>query len=303
MRYRVYGNVPAGGGEPSLADFQRLLDERLPIPAKIVDATWVSRYRLHRRGVPRYRAGHAFLAGDAAHIHSPVGAQGMNTGIQDAYNLAWKLALVAAGAREELLDSYDAERHPVGEALLRTTDRAFGAVISESPLAGAVRAHVAPHLVPTLLGRPRFQTFLIGAISQLKIGYPKSPLSRESGRWDGGPEPGARAWDGPVRGDGMRRLHDVLRGPRHTALLFAGDSSGGPLTRFGRDLQDRYGSRLAAQVIGTGGLADPDGVIHRRYDAEAGTVYIIRPDGHVGYRGRDLRGAESDLATRLAGVT
>jgi 2-polyprenyl-6-methoxyphenol hydroxylase-like FAD-dependent oxidoreductase len=304
-RYRVFGNVPAGEGEPSLADFQRLLDDRLPIPAKIVEATWVSRYRLHRRGVPRYRAGHAFLAGDAAHIHSPVGAQGMNTGIQDAYNLAWKMALVAAGASEDLLDTYNAERHPVGAALLRTTDRAFGAVISESHLAGVVRGRVAPHLMPALLGRPRFMKFVLGAISQLKIGYAKSQLSRQSGLWDGGPEPGARAWDGIVRGDGVGRLHEVMRGPRHTVLLFAADSPAEPLIRYARDLEERYGSRLAAHVVtlsGANGLGDPDGVIHRRYDARAETVYVIRPDGYVGYRGRDLHGAESDLASRLAGA-
>ncbi|GAA5073699.1 FAD-dependent monooxygenase [Thermocatellispora tengchongensis] len=307
-RFRVFGNVPPGEGDPSLADFQRLLDERLPVPAKIVEASWVSRYRLHRRGVPRYRAGHAFLAGDAAHIHSPVGAQGMNTGIQDAYNLAWKLALVAAGATEDLLDTYDAERHPVGAALLRTTDRAFGVVLSESHLAHLVRGHVAPHLMPALLNRPRFQKLVLGVISQLKIGYPKSPLSRESGRWDGGPRPGARAWDGPVRADGVQRLHEALRGPRHVALIFAADSPAEPLLRSAKELENRYGSRLAARVVrvigkgGAGGLADPDGVLHRRYDAEAGTVYVVRPDGHVGYRGRDLEGAEADLAARLAGV-
>jgi 2-polyprenyl-6-methoxyphenol hydroxylase-like FAD-dependent oxidoreductase len=101
-RFRIIDNMSPGprsddAAEPSLAEMQALLDARLPLPARIVATTWTARYRLHRRGVPRYRQGRVFLAGDAAHVHSPVGAQGMNTGIQDAYNLAWKLAAVEHG--------------------------------------------------------------------------------------------------------------------------------------------------------------------------------------------------------------
>src|SRR5262249_46969721 len=99
-RYRIFGNVPHGPegpsaeySEPTHADFQAMLDERVGFGAKVVKEPWVPRYRVHSRVAPRYREGRVFLAGDAAHVHSPAGAQGMNTGIQDAYNLAWKLAL------------------------------------------------------------------------------------------------------------------------------------------------------------------------------------------------------------------
>src|SRR5437773_12524230 len=102
--------------------------------------TWLSTYRIHHRRAARFRDRRCFLLGDAAHIHSPVGAQGMNTGLQDAYNLAWKLALVVSGrAGEALLDSYEAERLPVAKRLLSTTDRAFSLVVSDGRL--ALRVH------------------------------------------------------------------------------------------------------------------------------------------------------------------
>ncbi len=103
-RYRIFGNFPPGPegpsaeySEPTHEEFQAMVDERVPFPAKVVKEYWVTRYRVHSRTVPRYRDGRVFLVGDAAHVHSPAGAQGMNTGIQDAYNLAWKLALVERG--------------------------------------------------------------------------------------------------------------------------------------------------------------------------------------------------------------
>src|SRR5207245_8208952 len=99
--------------------------------------SWFSTYRIHHRRAARFRDGRCFLLGDAAHIHSPVGAQGMNTGLQDAYNLGWKLALVTSGrAGEELLDSFALERVPIAERLLQTTDRAFSLVVSDRWLAG-----------------------------------------------------------------------------------------------------------------------------------------------------------------------
>ncbi|MDH2429565.1 FAD-dependent monooxygenase [Sphaerisporangium sp. TRM90804] len=296
-RFRVFGDVPAGEGDPTMADFQRMLDERVPVPAKVIDTAWVSRYRLHRRGVPRYRAGRAFLAGDAAHIHSPVGGQGMNTGIQDAYNLAWKLAL----GGEELLDTYHAERRPVGEALLRTTDRAFGVVIADSWTARQVRTRFVPNVLPKLLDRPAVQRLAVGLISQLKIKYPGSPLSGQSGRWSGGPEPGSRAWDAPLPGD--RRLYDVLRGPHHTVLLFGAAATPSRARR----LEERHGPRLIARAVTTDGpadgtpvLPDPGGVLHRRYDASRRpAAYVIRPDGHIAFRTRDPAALESDLTHRL----
>src|SRR6185369_15860521 len=111
------------------------------------ECRWLSRFHSDERQVERYRTGRVFLAGDAAHIHSPAGGQGMNTGLQDAANLGWKMALVHAGyARTELLDSYHAERHPVGKRLLRTTDRLFSIAASRSPIWLGLRNLLAPHV-------------------------------------------------------------------------------------------------------------------------------------------------------------
>lgn len=121
QRKPTWEEVPAVA---TLSELQSIVDAATGGSLRLRDPAWITRFRLHHRQTQHYRAGSLFLAGDAAHIHSPVGAQGMNTGIQDAWNLGWKLALVVQGiARTDLLDSYEAERWPVGRFLLRVTDR------------------------------------------------------------------------------------------------------------------------------------------------------------------------------------
>ena len=111
---------------PNLNDLENLASLLTQVSVKLVNPIWISQFYLHHRGVSQYYQNRAFLAGDAAHIHSPVGGQGMNTGIQDATNLAWKLALVLKKATDvKLLATYEAERHPVGKTLLKTTDQFF----------------------------------------------------------------------------------------------------------------------------------------------------------------------------------
>ena len=164
----------------------------------------MTRYRVHSRSVPRYRDGRAFLVGDAAHVHSPAGAQGMNTGIQDAYNLAWKLALVERGlADESLLESYQAERHPVGVQLLKTTDRLFSVLGGHNPLARLTRGRVAPLLAGQVLTRPwvlRRAHRPDGATAPARPGQP----AQRRGRFGlaGPPAPGDRAREADVIIDG-----------------------------------------------------------------------------------------------------
>jgi 2-polyprenyl-6-methoxyphenol hydroxylase-like FAD-dependent oxidoreductase len=184
-RYRIFGNFPPGPespsteySEPTHEEFQAMVDERVPFPAKVVKEHWVTRYRVHSRSVPRYRDRRVFLVGDAAHVHSPAGAQGMNTGIQDAYNLAWKLALVERGiADDSLLETYQAERHPIGVQLLRTTDRLFSVFGGQNPLARLARGRVAPVLAGRVLTRQWIRRRFIGVLAQLRLRYPDSPLN------------------------------------------------------------------------------------------------------------------------------
>jgi 2-polyprenyl-6-methoxyphenol hydroxylase-like FAD-dependent oxidoreductase len=323
-RFRIFGNVPPrpeGSGveysEPTHEEFQAMLDERVPFPAKVVEAFWVTRYRVHSRTVPRYRDGQVFLVGDAAHVHSPAGAQGMNTGIQDAYNLAWKLALVERGiAGRPLLDSYHAERHPVGVRLLRTTDRLFSVIAGHNPIARTARGRVAPQLAGRVLTRLSVRRKLVGMLAQLRLRYPDSPLNSEEGTgWQDAPAPGDRAREADLLVDGKPgRLHDVLRGTHHTVLLFTGlddhARSSVELCRVAERLEQAHPGLVKARVISPERFADqplvlgdPDRSAHRRYGLTAAGAFVIRPDGHVGHRGRpiDVDRLMADLAARLPG--
>ena len=147
---------------------------------RLRDPVWRTNFRLHHRHASRYRAGRVFLAGDAAHIHSPAGAQGMNTGIQDAWNLGWKLALVGRGVADEaLLDTYEAERRPVGGFVVRFTDRAFTVATSTNPLLRALRTRLVPRVLPLGLRLDRAVAYGFRTVAQLNIGYRHSPAVQE----------------------------------------------------------------------------------------------------------------------------
>jgi 2-polyprenyl-6-methoxyphenol hydroxylase-like FAD-dependent oxidoreductase len=263
----------------------------------VLHSRWLTRYRLHRRGVPTYRKGRCFVAGDAAHIHSPAGAQGMNTGIQDAYNLAWKLAWVARGeAAASLLDTYHQERHPVGQRLLRTTDRMFALLAG-----GGVALRLVRRLMPTLgvrlLGAPRLGQRIARFVSQTAIRYRHSALSVDGATalrlGSRAPRPGDRAPDAVLDPEGKRRLHALLHGPHVTLLLFAGDAPdlASRCDDFAEDMTRTHGSLLSAVVLTRSSGAsryrrqDETGAAHLRYGAARGAIYLVRPDGYIAFRG------------------
>ncbi|WP_037601926.1 FAD-dependent monooxygenase [Streptacidiphilus rugosus] len=293
----------ASGRGPDLGQIQAVLDRLSPQPTTASTLRWSSTFRISHRLVDRYSNGRLLVAGDAAHIHPPTGAQGMNTGVQDAYNLAWKLALTVRGlGAEGLLDSYHAERHPVGEEVVgRTVRHARSGYDAES--ADAV------------------DTLLLGE-AQLLVGYPDSPLVEPEppdDRAAGGPAPGDRAPDcrGLVRDLAQypQRLFDLLRSPRHTLLLHAGpEHASGPgaarlqecataARHAAHGLLDTY-VILAADVPEAGsrpGLRPPrvldraDG-FRAAYAPRDGEAFVIRPDGHLAGR---LHPATPDRLTAL----
>jgi len=257
--------------------------------------SWFSTYRIHHRAAARFRDRRCFLLGDAAHIHSPVGAQGMNTGLQDAYNLAWKLALVVQGrAAPALLDSYEDERIPIARRLLNTTDRAFRLIVSDSRLAGLFRTKVIARIAAFGLSRPRLQRLGFRGVSQTAIHYRKSPLSKSL---DGPPAAAPRAgdrfpWlrlkfrpDGAIE-DSFQQLDDT----RFQLLLF------GQLSPPAGALDP--GDLLRLHVI----PADPvnDAELARAQIPQP-SFYLLRPDGHVGLCGARLEIAaiEHYLSERL----
>ncbi|MBP1822282.1 FAD-dependent monooxygenase [Mycobacterium sp. OAE908] len=322
-RYRIFGNFPPGPegpsaeySEPTHDEFQAMVDERVPFPATVVKEHWVTRYRVHSRTVPRYREGNVFLVGDAAHVHSPAGAQGMNTGIQDAYNLGWKLAYVERGvADESLLDTYEAERHPIGVQLLKTTDRLFSVFGGQNPLARLARGRVAPVLAGHLLTRSWLRRRFIGLLAQLRLRYPDSALNAQDGSgWRDAPAPGDRAREADVTIDGRQsRLYEVFRGTHHTVLLFTGlDDDAMPaveLCRIAEQLEQTYPGMVKARVITAERFADHPAALgdstrsaHRQYGVTAASAFVVRPDSYIGYRGRpvDAERLLSDLARRLS---
>jgi 2-polyprenyl-6-methoxyphenol hydroxylase-like FAD-dependent oxidoreductase len=144
----------------------------------VARVNWFSTYRVHHRVADHFRSGRAFLLGDAAHIHSPVGGQGMNTGIGDAVNLAWKLAAVLDGrASAALLDSYEPERIAFARRLVATTDQAFTGVTSPGPIARLVRLHIVPALIPALFALKAVRRFMFRTVSQTVVNYRGSSLS------------------------------------------------------------------------------------------------------------------------------
>lgn len=160
----------------SFADVSaRAIDNLLISVSKV---NWFSTYRVHHRVADRFRRGRAFLVGDACHIHSPAGGQGMNTGIGDAINLAWKLAAVLrGGAPDGLLDSYEAERRPFALRLVDTTDRVFSVVTADGPVAEVVRTGLVPRIMPLMARLPAARNYFFRTISQIMIHYRHAPLN------------------------------------------------------------------------------------------------------------------------------
>jgi 2-polyprenyl-6-methoxyphenol hydroxylase-like FAD-dependent oxidoreductase len=252
---------PAADGtplEPTLETFQRTFDRVAAIPGvRLHDLTWRSTYRVNVRMVDRLRVDRVLLAGDAAHVHPIAGGLGMNSGIQDAYNLGWKLGLVLAGrATPGLLDTYDEERLPIASRLLDITSERLAAVLAaiKEP-GGGVDAVASPEL------------------TQLRLGYRRSRLSRAAGTRRGGPRPGDRAPDAPFRdpvSGAPRRLFDLFRGP-HFTLLGLGERCAASLRGLETDL-------VRPHLIGP--ASDDAGHVARAYGGDA--LILIRPDGYIG---------------------
>jgi 2-polyprenyl-6-methoxyphenol hydroxylase-like FAD-dependent oxidoreductase len=247
---------------------------------------WFSTYRIHHRAAERFREGRCFLLGDAAHIHSPVGGQGMNTGLQDAYNLAWKLALVVKGeAGEALLESYEAERVPVAQRLLDTTDRAFQYLVADNWFARVFRTKILARIMAQAMKRERVRQLAFRTISQIGICYPQSALSETlPGLPDGAPVAGDRfPWlrvrrsvHGPVED-----LYEILDDMRFHLIAI------GQAAPAERELG--LGAMVRTHVL----ASDP--VNNReleRCKIPRRSFYLLRPDGYIA-----MAGIHADAAT------
>lgn len=291
--------------ELSLEALQAVVDGATACGVRLRQPAWLTHFRLHHRQAARYRDRRVFLAGDAGHIHSPVGAQGMNTGIQDAWNLGWKLALVVSGAADpRLLDSYESERWPVGRALLRYTDRIFSLFtrsMSSSALAAWVRRTIVARILPRVMRAEWIRALAFRFVSEFSIHYRKSDAVLE-----GTPPLG----DGPHAGDRFPDA-EVVRNGRVTTLqremaavcfhlLLCGDARARNQPAVA-NLETRHGHMLRVLRLTRSttpdGLVDHTGAALARLGVREDGTYLIRPDGYIAYRcaGNDVSGVDEYL--------
>jgi 2-polyprenyl-6-methoxyphenol hydroxylase-like FAD-dependent oxidoreductase len=287
--WRVVGILPAAlRDKPGLSfdDVVPSMRAQAGDALKFKTCTWFSPYRIHHRRAQRFHAGRCFLLGDAAHIHSPVGAQGMNTGLQDAYNLAWKLALVVNGqASEPLLDSYTAEREPVAQRLLETTDRAFSQVVSETWLARSFRTRLLPLVVAAAMRIERVRRFAFRTISQIGIKYPESRLSERCGELPGdAPQPGERFPWVHLRFGEQHSREDVFERLDDTRFNLIAIGQEPPAA-----LPAALTGMLAVHTV----AAEGDNAVElNRVGLPLRACYLLRPDGHIGLAGARLTGED-----------
>ncbi|HLZ64791.1 MAG TPA: FAD-dependent oxidoreductase [Aliidongia sp.] len=286
---------PAKTEAPDLEEIEAILREIADPDATLAEPRWLNRIRSAPKLAGKFRAGRLFLVGDSAHLHLPIGGQGMNSGMQDGFNLGWKLAAVIRGtARPELLESYGAERQPVAEDLLKFTDRGFHSMVKPGDLAQrAMKLFGA-----SVMGLESVQERLRRTVGEVPISYLTSALSEDHGGTIG-PIAGERAPDGvAVRAADRRtvRLLHAIEGEAWSLLIFAGlDQSdvGGKLAEIAERVAADYGRRVRPILVTTDRppetwpgevLIDRDQLLHDRYGVRHAALYLLRPDWYVGFR-------------------
>ncbi|PXX00380.1 FAD-dependent monooxygenase [Mycolicibacterium moriokaense] len=336
-RWRIVASVPGTSvlPRPDLAAVQQAVDAQ-SLHARLSDPSWLSSYRYAYGVVSHLRRGQVFLAGDAAHVHSPVGAQGMNTGIQDAFNLGWKLALVYQGVLDKgLLDTYHAERHPVVAELVRSTRTQEQVMELHQPALAQLRDEV----ITLVTGRPQSHSRLADFVSRSSVGYRSTtsvgswrqslaqrvdaalqgspyPSAAERRTFNAGPEAGARVPDATLLVDSTgqpRRLHRILNeNDGYKLLLFGGSSArntrSAELGVLAARVAQRYGALIRPILISRTpshsdfGVCDPHANAHRAFGAAYECLYLIRPDGYIAFRAQpaDLPPLYEFLLQRLA---
>ncbi|MBS1615804.1 MAG: FAD-dependent monooxygenase [Bacteroidetes bacterium] len=271
QRFRAIGELPSDYQNEAPEQFEEIahrIESSLKLPLHFQNTRWFSVYRLHHRHTDHFRIGRVFLAGDAAHIHSPVGGQGMNTGLQDAYNLAWKLAFVVRGLlHEKVLNSYEQERMPVAKRLLQSTDKAFMMVNSTKAFPVFLRTWLIPRIIPFLMRFRKSGRWIFKNIAQIGIRYPESMLSIK---------PAFASLKTGMRlpyvllNDGSS-IHDLLKAFKFHLLIFASNEATENIrlacTSFADDL-------LELVVIS-------DGKTARKLGITRPAAILIRPDMHI----------------------
>jgi 2-polyprenyl-6-methoxyphenol hydroxylase-like FAD-dependent oxidoreductase len=274
-RWRIVGTFPEGHeaneGEVVFEEVEKQVIADTKLKFDITKVHWFSTYKVHSRHVNKFSEGRCFLAGDSAHIHTPAGAQGMNTGIQDGYNLAWKLAWVLrSNADTKLLDTYNEERLPNAHRLLQTTDRFFALAASEETVTAFFRIHILPYIANLALNIDAVKRFVFPLISQIGINYRRSSLSVGGG--------GFRVKAGDrmpyFKVDGAS-IYDPLREPKFHLLIFSDGTS----------VIENAGSAMAEMDVSVWPLYP---AIAETFGTNGTFSVLLRPDNYIGYIANDF---------------
>ncbi len=279
-RYRIVGTFPEefdkDEGDVLYEEIEGRIKQDTELKLEVSNVNWFSTYKVHTRHVDKFSVGRCFLAGDSAHIHSPAGAQGMNTGIQDGYNLAWKMAWVLNGqASGELLNTYNEERLPNAKELTKTTDRFFGMVASPEPFLVFTRLYVFPYVAQFLFSLDIFKRFIFPRVSQIAINYEDDTLSQESGAFR--VKAGDRMPWFEVEG---ASIYERLREPGfHLIVFFDGKTEVPPLPD---DLMEKWRDKIDSTVVSL----YPE--IAEIFGTKESFFVILRPDNYIGLISNDF---------------
>lgn len=293
-RWRIVGTFPEefakDEGEALYEEIEEQVKKDAGLDLDITGVNWFSTYKVHSRHVEKFSEGRCFLAGDAAHIHTPAGAQGMNTGIQDAYNLAWKLAFVLKGALgEKILESYNEERLENAENLLKTTDRFFNLVASPEPVLAYLRTHVFPYVAGLAFQIEAVNKFVFPRVSQTGINYRHSSLSEGGGGFK--VKAGDRMPYFQVEG---ASVYERLRAPKFHLLAFTDGRE--DFRTLKAELESRYAELIDFDAVPL------DRQALEIFGADKPFYLLLRPDNHVAFiSSQGSRGELAGYLNRLAG--
>lgn len=280
-RWRIVGAFPEGmdkdEGEVLYEEIEARIKEEAQLELDITRVDWFSTYKVHTRHVEKFSSGRCFLAGDSAHIHTPAGGQGMNTGIQDAYNLAWKLALVLKGAAaERILETYNEERLPNARRLLATTDRMFNFAAGTDWLVNLIRTTIFPPMAKFILSIDAIKKKFFPVISQIGITYRDSSLSAHDGDSEFEVKAGDRL---PYFLVGGHSVYDKLREPKFHLLSFSnspGDSAADHQKAMG-EIGSKYADLLDQYLI----PLDPH--VAEIFGTDKPFLVLLRPDNYIAF--------------------
>lgn len=278
--------------EPTLDDIERVFKARTREKATLSDPLWISQFGIAHRQIDKYRYNRIFFAGDAAHVHSPMGGQGLNTGMQDIYNLVWKLALVQNGmAKDEILESYHLERHPIGEQVLKKTGLITQLMLFRNPFLIYLRNKFAEFITSF----KAIRHYVTKDLAELSISYAKSPIVKKLGqstRFKIGEFPPPFSLTN-LHTKEIMALQDITRGTFHHLFLFASKNNTNTtdLLKTANLMNERFHNLMKTHlimpkendIVGSNSIFfDSDQSVYQHFKINEGIALLIRPDKYIG---------------------